>query len=174
MIVKALTTADAPAYQALRLQALKESPTAFLSSYEDEVGRSPSEVAARVTPAPDGSLRVFGAFVDDRLAGILAFVRPRRAKLLHGAELVGMYVAPEFRRRGLGGELLDAALAHARSLPGLRQVKLAVNATNLAARFLYQSRGFTPFGLEPDALYVDGRYYDDELYILRLGMRPDP
>jgi len=176
MKVRQLTADDASAYQRLRLLALQESPTAFSSSYSDEAGRSPSEVASRLTPAPDGSLCVFGAFVDDRLAGFLAFVRPRRAKLVHGAELHGMYVCPEFRRRGLAGALVDAVLAHARSLGGVRQLKLAVNATNLAARSLYRSRGFTLFGLEPDALCIDGRYYDEEFYILRLTdptSRPD-
>jgi ribosomal protein S18 acetylase RimI-like enzyme len=172
MEIRQLTTEDASAYQALRLRALQESPTAFSSSYSDEMDRSPSEIAARVAPAPDGSLCVFGAFAGDRLAGMLAFIRPRRAKLRHATEFAGMYVAPEFRRRGLGGALLDAALAHARSLPGVRQVKLAVNAANLAARSLYQSRGFTCFGVEPEALCVDGRYYDEELYVLRLPTPP--
>jgi ribosomal protein S18 acetylase RimI-like enzyme len=172
MTIRQLTAEDAAAYQALRLRALQESPTAFAASYADEVARSPPEIAARVTPAPDGSLCVFGAFVGDQLAGLVAFIRPRRAKLLHVAELAGMYVAPEFRRRGLGGALVDAALAHARSLPGVRQVKLAVNATNLAARSLYQSRGFTCYGVEPEALCVEGRYYDDELYVLRLSTPP--
>jgi ribosomal protein S18 acetylase RimI-like enzyme len=168
MKVRALTADDASTYQTLRLLALQESPTAFSSSYSDEAIRSPSEIAVRVTPAPDGSLCVFGAFVDEQLVGFVAFVRSKRAKLLHCAELAGMYVSPEFRRRGIGGALIDTTLAHARSLPGLRQVKLAVNATNVGARCLYRSRGFKLFGLEPDALCIDGRYYDEELFFLRL------
>jgi GNAT superfamily N-acetyltransferase len=172
MSIRKLAATDAAAYQTLRLLALQESPTAFSSSYSEEVDRPPSEVATRLTPAPDGSRCVFGAFVHDRLGGILAFIRPQRVKLLHCAEFAGMYVAPAFRRRGLAGALLDAALAHARSLSGVRQVKLAVNATNLAARSLYQSRGFTCVGGEPEALCVDGRYYDEELYLLRLATPP--
>jgi RimJ/RimL family protein N-acetyltransferase len=121
-----------------------------------------------VAPAPDGSRCTFGAFVGDQLAGILAFIRPPRAKLLHCAELAGMYVAPKFRRHGLGRALVDAAITHARSLPGLRQLKLTANATNLAARALYQSRGFACVGVDPEALCVDGRYYDEELYVLRV------
>jgi len=112
---------------------------------------------------------VFGAFVEDRLVGLLAFVRPQRAKLRHCAELAGMYVAPEFRRRRVGRALLDAAITHARALPGLRQLRLAVNADNLAARSLYQSRGFQCVGVEPDAICVEGRYYDEVLYVLRLN-----
>src|SRR5262249_353907 len=96
MTIRQLTADDAAAYQTLPLLALHESPTAFSASYPEEVGRSPSQIAARVTPAPDGSHCVFGAFVGDQLAGILAFVRPQRAKLLHCAELFGMYIAPKF------------------------------------------------------------------------------
>ena len=57
---------------------------------------------------------------------------------------------------------------HARSLDGVRQVKLGVNATNSAARKLYESAGFLPYGLEPDALYVDGKFFGEAHYLLRL------
>ena len=169
MLVRQLTALDSAAYQTLRLQGLEECPTAFSSSYTEEAGRSPVEIARRVTPAADGSRCVFAAFVDERMAGILAIIRPERAKLRHSAELAGMYVAPEFRRRGLGGALVDRAIAHARSLVGVRQLKLNVIAANLPARTLYKSRGFICVGVEPEAICVDGRYFDEELYILRLN-----
>jgi ribosomal protein S18 acetylase RimI-like enzyme len=126
-------------------------------------------MAKRVTPAADGSYCVFGAFAGEQLVGILAFIRQAREKIRHCAELCGMYVAPEFCRCGRGGALLDAAIDHARSLSGLRQLKLTVAATNEAARSLYRSRGFICVGTEPDAVCVDGCYYDDELYVLRLS-----
>jgi ribosomal protein S18 acetylase RimI-like enzyme len=122
-----------------------------------------------VTPAADGSFCVFGAFASEQLVGILAFIRQPREKMRHCAELCGMYIIPEFRRCGRGGALLDAALAHAHSLSGVRQLKLTVAAINQAARSLYQSRGFICVGIEPDAVCVDGRYYDDELYVLRFS-----
>ncbi len=168
MTIRQLNSDDAQAYQELRIRGLYESPSAFSASPAEEEGRSLAEVAKRVTPAADGSLCVFGAFSGSDLVGVLAFVRPTREKLRHGAELCGMYVAPEMRRRGFGGALLDAALAHARSLPGVRQLKLTVNATNAAARSLYESRGFVQVGVEPEALCVEGRFFDEELYVLRL------
>ena len=42
-------------------------------------------------------------------------------------------------------------------------------AANLPARTLYLGLGFTVFGLEKDALRIDGQSYDDEL--LRLDLR---
>ena len=169
MTVRLLNEGDAAGYQELRLRSLRENPVAFLSSAADEEGRSPAEIARRVTPAADGSLCVFGAFADEQLAGILTFVRQPREKVRHAGELCGMYVATEFRRRGLGAALIDAVVAHACSLPGMRQLKLTVAASNVEARALYQAKGFARVGVEPDAICVDGRYYDDEIYILRLN-----
>jgi ribosomal protein S18 acetylase RimI-like enzyme len=169
MYVRQLTSQDAAAYQSLRLGALQESPTAFSSSYEQEAAMTPAEIATRVTPAANGSFCVFGVSAEEELAGFLAFIRPQREKLRHCAELAGTYVAPKFRRRGFGRALVNAVVAHARSLDGVRQVKLGVNATNTAARLLYRSVGFRRFGVEPDALCVGGTYYDEELYVLRLN-----
>jgi ribosomal protein S18 acetylase RimI-like enzyme len=67
-----------------------------------------------------------------------------------------MYVAPEYRRCGHGAALMDAAVDHARSIRGVRRLKLTVNASNVSARALYESRGFTCVGVEPEALCVDG------------------
>jgi ribosomal protein S18 acetylase RimI-like enzyme len=166
--IRVLGVADAPAYQALRLRGLRESPTAFSSSYEDEVGRSDEEVVARVTPATDGSKCVFGAFVDGALAGIASFMRPARPKLLHTSELVGMYVAPERRRLRIGRALVDAVVEHARAQRGVEQIKLGVTATNEQAKGLYRACGFVRYGVEPNAIRVDGVRYDEELYVLRL------
>ena len=169
MIVRQLCSEDAAEYQGLRLRALRESPASFSSSYAQEADRSLPEIAIRIAPAADGTRCVFGVFTGDRLSGFVAFIRPQAEKLRHCAELAGMYVAPEFRRHGFGRALLDAVVVHARSAGGIRQLKLGVNAANTAARRLYQSGGFTCFGVEPAALYVDGRYYDEEFHVLRFS-----
>ena len=168
MKIRLLNPADARAYQQLRLRALLESPAAFSASHGDEADRSMDEVAVRITAAADGSICMLGVFEHDDLAGFLAVIHPQREKLRHRMELAGMYVAPEFRRRGFGRALLGAALVHAQSIAGVRQLTLGVNATNTAARTLYQSVGFECFGVEPAALQVDGTFYDEEHYVLRM------
>jgi Acetyltransferases len=168
MQVRPLDPTDARAYQALRLLALQESPTALSASHADEAGRSMEEVAARIAPAADGSILMLGIFERDELAGFVAVIHPQREKLRHGVKLAGMYVAPAFRRRGFGRALLKAAVAHARSIAGVRQIRLGVNVTNTGASALYQSIGFASYGVEPDALQVDGTFYGEERYVLRL------
>ena len=61
-------------------------------------------------------------------------------------ELLRLAVLPEARRKGLGGELLDAALERVRAL-GLERLHLEVRASNLPALALYESRGFAHVGL---------------------------
>lgn len=168
MMVRLLDPADARSYQHLRLLALQESPTAFSASHADEAGRSVDEVASRIAPAANGSIRTLGAFEQNDLGGLLVVIHPQREKLRHGVELAGMYVAPEFRRHGFGKALLKAAIVHAQSIHGVRLIKLGVNAKNTAAKALYRSVGFESYGVEPDALQVEGVFYDEEHYVLRI------
>jgi ribosomal protein S18 acetylase RimI-like enzyme len=64
--------------------------------------------------------------------------------------------------------LLDATLAHVRSLGDIRQVTLGVTASNEGASALYKSRGFVRYGLEPDYLRINGEYHAMEHLILML------
>ncbi len=84
-----------------------------------------------------------------------------------------MYVSPEFRGQGIGAALLDESIAHARKLGTVRQLVLAVTASNVAAASLYRSRGFERFGFERDALWVDGAFYDEEHMVLFLNKQKE-
>lgn len=60
-------------------------------------------------------------------------------------EIADLAVAPEARRRGLGRALIDRMLVELAEL-GVRSVYLEVRESNLAARTLYDSKGFRPIG----------------------------
>jgi ribosomal protein S18 acetylase RimI-like enzyme len=157
--IRNLERTDAALFQELRLRGLTECPTAFASSYEEECELPPETVGERLDPT-DKSV-VLGAFEDARLVGVLGLARERRAKMAHRAFLWGMYVAPEFRRRGIGRELVAEALRHARRMPGIRRIHLGVNAANQAALALYTCMGFEEFAREPEFMLLDGTLYDE-------------
>ena len=165
MTIRRLTPHDAASFQELRLLALKEEPSAFGSSYEEEVDFSASKIESRLAFKADQG--PFGAFEDGRLIGLVALGREGMKKLSHKAMIWGMYVAPEFRGRGIARGLLIEALTFARSIPGIIQVNLGVNATNANAIQLYQSVGFKVFGHELNALQIDGELYDEIHMYLR-------
>lgn len=167
MTIRRLRAADAAAFRTVRLRALRDSPTAFGSSYHEESGQPLEWFAARLET---GGALMFGGFVDGVLAGIAAVVREAAAKERHRAEIRSMFVAPEYRGRGLAAALLGHALAAADAMPGVWQVTLTVTAGNVAAQRLYEAHGFAPYGRLPASLHVDGRYYDD---VLMLRVRED-
>jgi ribosomal protein S18 acetylase RimI-like enzyme len=156
--VRRLAPIDAPAYRALRLRGLDERPDAFTSSAEAEAAKPLSAAEARL--APEGQDVVFGAFVDEALAGVVGFSREQRLKNRHIAAVFGMFVAPEFRRRGIGRALIRHLVASTKQQPGLEQLVLTVTQSNEAARTLYESEGFRSYGVEPRALRIEDRYYD--------------
>lgn len=81
-------------------------------------------------------------------------------------EIANLAVAPELRQRGIGVALLDAALTEARAR-SVQAVYLEVRESNVAARALYEGRGFVVVGRRR-------RYYrrpDEDALVLRLEVR---
>src|SRR5690606_5864750 len=102
-----------------------------------------------------------GAWADDRLIGVVSFVRDEGVKTQHRGAIYGMYVHPDWRRKKVGHAMLKALLDEVDRLPGLRWVRLSVTAGNDAAQRLYESLGFTVYGEEPDVLLVDNVFYGE-------------
>ena len=157
--IRELGPADAPAFQALRLQGLAECPSAFASSREEEEATPIDVVGERLRSRSDRC--VIGAFVESRLVGIVGVYQQSPRKLAHKAFIWGMYVEPAARKSGTGRALMAEALARASKMTGVRQVNLGVNATNAEAIALYQRAGFTPFGLERGFMLLEGVLHDE-------------
>ena len=159
MHVRPLLPEDAGEYQALRLRGLAEAPSAFASSYEEEVSTPIAEIAARLQPKDSGA--IFGAFAESNLVGLAGVNRESMKKLSHKAYLWGMYVSPEHRRSGVGSLLLEQALPYAWKSLKVVQVNLGVHTENASAIALYRRLGFVIWGTEIGALVVAGKPQDE-------------
>lgn len=164
--VRVLTAADAEAYFSHRREALLDAPLAFAASPEDDVASSPSAVRKILTSATGST--VFGAFSDGLIGSVGIHHDSRRRKSAHKALIWGMYVAPQFRKRGVGRDLLDAAITHVRSLSGVRQVHLSVTEWSSDAQRLYESIGFRVWGTEPSSIEHEGECVDEHHMVLML------
>ncbi|KAB8197456.1 GNAT family N-acetyltransferase [Nonomuraea phyllanthi] len=171
--VRELGVEDAAPYRAFRLEALRATPTAFTSSYEEESAKPLSTTIARLAAAgrPDGA--VVGAYDGGRLIGIAGLSVPPRRQERHKATLFGMAVAPHAAGRGIGKLLVHRILEIAASVEGLTQVGLTVSEGNLPAERLYRSCGFEVWGREPRAVVIGGRPIA-KLHMIRMLDRPDP
>lgn len=166
MKIRRLEPQDAATLQSFRLRALKEAPTAFVSSYEEEKSLPLSLVEGRL--AADHGGGVLGAFVDEALVGVVGLHREQQRNASHKAVMWGVYLAPEYRGQGIAQELVRAALALASSLTGVQRVTLCVNAGNAGAIRLYETFGFEAFGKEPEAIFIDGELHDETYMSLKL------
>jgi RimJ/RimL family protein N-acetyltransferase len=163
--IRPLAAQDAAAFQALRLQAIADSPTAVWPTAGEEGALTIEEVAGRI--AGTSGVTVFGAFAAGELVAIAGLRRETLAQVAHKALLWGVFVAPRYRGAGLARALVGTALAHARET-GILQVRLCVNTANQRARGLYAVLGFRSLGIEPRAMRLAGRFYDEEHMVLQL------
>jgi RimJ/RimL family protein N-acetyltransferase len=156
-MIRPLDADDAQAYRALMLEAYDTYPQAFTSSVAERAAMPLSWWEKRLDSPLD---RLLGAFEGDQLAGIVGLAFEPREKARHKVTLFGMYVTQAYQQRGLGRQLVEAALAEARRHPRLKLIQLTVTAGNEAALALYQRCGFIQYGLEPLAVRVGDEYFD--------------
>jgi RimJ/RimL family protein N-acetyltransferase len=164
-MIRLLDGDDVESFAKLRQEALIDSPLVFASSPEDDVAAAHGRPREQLERGPDAV--VFGAF-EESLVGMLGLMRDRHRKSAHRANIWGMYVSPDHRRRGLGSALLHAAIAHARALPGVERIVLSVSSAAPGARALYELAGFRAWGDEPDAMRHQGAVTSEIHMALRL------
>lgn len=124
----------------LRLEALRSDPLAFGGTLEQEAAfpeerwRSRAEIGAE---SPGQATLVAVLPGEDRWLGMAIVVEEP-----HGRSLYGMWVRPDARQHGVGGLLLDRAIAWSGGGRPESEVRLEVNPQQTAAVRLYRSRGF--------------------------------
>jgi ribosomal protein S18 acetylase RimI-like enzyme len=160
-LIRALEKSDLPLYKPLRLEALRQHPEAFGSSFEEEQG---SDLGRLIGERPNVTL---GGFVAGALVGTIALVVSPKIKQRHKGHVVAVYVTQAARRTGLARALLDRIIHEARS-SGLILLTLSVTTGNTAATRLYLNAGFTVYGVEPLSMRVGSAFLDEELMVLRL------
>jgi len=115
--IRRLIKADAPLFRQIRLEALELSPEAFGSSFEQESTQSLGHFEEVLSRSD-----VFGAFRGVDLVGVAGYRTQGGAKQAHKGYLWGMYVRPAARGGGVGRQLVQAVLAHARERVELVQL----------------------------------------------------
>ena len=153
-IVRRLTAEDAEDFLALRLEGLSRDPEAFGADSAEDIALGMDEWRRRLTNNP-----VFGGFRDDCLVAAAGMYRESPVKKRHKGVLWGVYVTEAARGLGFGRAVVEAAVTEARQQ--VAQLMTSVSAGNQAALDLYLSLGFQPWGVQPRALKVAGRYVDE-------------
>jgi RimJ/RimL family protein N-acetyltransferase len=163
--IRRVMPADAALYREIRLAGLRDSPEAFGSTFGRENAQPLAWFCDRLRAS-----QVFGAFRSTALLGIAGFAMREGEKEKHKGLLWGMYVRPDARNTGVGRQLVEAVIDHARD--HVEVIQLSVVSGNEGARRLYARLGFIEYGVERNSLKQGGRYYDEIL--MALDLVPDP
>jgi RimJ/RimL family protein N-acetyltransferase len=161
MEIRRLTEADAQVFWDFRSKALESEPNAFGESVEEHLLTTVDSLAQRLKSNAADNFAL-GAFDGSALVGTIGFYRMQPIKQRHKGWIWGVFVAPEYRGRGLARGLLVRLLELVTKIGELECALLKVAITQQAARRLYMSVGFRSFGVEPRSLKVADGYVDEE------------
>lgn len=154
MEIRRLRPGDEDVLKEIRLRALAEDPSVFGSTLEREQRYTPDVWTSRVTGESSATFVAEDGGPVGTATGILDD-RPGTA------QLVGMWVAPEARGKGVARLLVDTVAAWARD-QGMHRVALWVTDPNAPARALYERTGFAHTG-ERQPLPSDPAIMEDRL-----------
>jgi RimJ/RimL family protein N-acetyltransferase len=157
LAIRRVTEEDVKALIEIRLEALQNHPVAFSADYENDLQRPLPEWLQRIGENP-----TFIAWDGEAAAGMAGIFSGHSSKTAHQGTIWGVYVRPAYRIQGLGEKLVRRCLAWARE-NGKKVAYIAAASNNTAAIRCYERCGFSVFGLQPMAICVNGRYYDELL-----------
>jgi len=98
----------------------------------------------------------FVALSEERVVG-WCDIAPRDRPVYRHTGALGIGVIADFRRRGIGTDLMKTALDRAQQI-GLTRIELTVRENNHPAINLYHKLGFTVEGVKRNAVRIDGVY----------------
>lgn len=163
MEYRILDASDWKQFKELRLLSLAQSSESFESSFEDEASLNNEQWIDRVTASHNAF--IIGAFDGDALIGIAGWSQALKEKIKHKSYLWGVFIKQNYRGKCIAHTVLTRLIDTACQQTDISQIQLTVASENKAAVSLYQRLGFRQYGIEVDALRVNGKSYDELLMV---------
>ena len=154
--IKILSVDDSNDFRTIRLSALEKAPKMFGSTYIAEVEKPLDFFKDCLSTST-----VFGAYQKNKIIGLATLTQENGIKFSHKASLSSVFIEPEFQQKGVASILLGAIIEY--SEKHVEQILLTVADDNKPAIHLYKKFGFETYGIETQAMKVNGQYTDEIL-----------
>lgn len=145
-------------YKNLRLSALKNDPQAFIGIHEeklkvgDEVWKNQFERE---------HTRILFIFENSQAVGMAGYDINHHTRNSHVANIYYVYIHPDYRRQGLGSQLLAHTIEDIKKIhPQVIKLKLEVSSAQLGAIHMYEKAGFVRCGTYKMEIHLHEEYYD--------------
>lgn len=156
-MIRPLSASDVDAFIDIRREMISREVLSFGSDPDREINR---EQTLKDLAQKNAENFILGAFDGETMAGMVGCLRHQRQKESHKAMIWGMYVRPDYRGRQIGRKLIEETVAKISEVEGVEKVMLSATSAAAPARALYESVGFTLYGVERDSLRWQGQCLD--------------
>lgn len=158
MNIRCISPSDAESFSSLRREVTREFPVQMGISYEEECTRTVENFRAQLLFTFPNAM--FGCFIDNELVATAAVgYTSKFPSSRHKMLMWGVFTSPRFQRQGYGRGVVTAAISNAFN-NGVKRINLQVYTPNEPALTLYRSIGFTEYGVEPQAIQINGKFHD--------------
>lgn len=158
-----ITMGDWKEFKKLRLRALQNEPSAFLSSYVELKNDSDDKWKTHVKEFINGNSIVIVAKNKDTFIGMVGAYFSKYIKARHVASIWGTYVDKEYRGQKIGYRMLQKLIETIQTFPHIKKILVEASSSQKEAQSLYQKLGFNIIGTYKNQLCVNNKYYDEML-----------
>lgn len=138
---KKVPPSDSHLYRALRLESLKHNPEAFETSYQESIN-NPQLHFEKIIKENYPNKFVMGAYVENQLIGMCAFVDYNNHDVIGSGTLIQMYVTTKFRGLNISQSLILAIKSEVMEIKHIHAILLEVKISNSIAVNTYIKNGF--------------------------------
>lgn len=160
MNIRKINTDDWKLYKEVRLEALKNEPLAFGSSYEESLLLTTEDRKRMGTPS---IYHMYWVFKDKKIVWIAWRWSNQMKKMRHVADIFWVYLHKEYRWSWLAKKLFDTMLFDIQNEKICLKMKLSVNVEQIAAVKFYKSYWFVEVWRYKGQLWYEWNYYDESV-----------
>jgi L-amino acid N-acyltransferase YncA len=156
-------------YKILRLNALRNDPSAFSSELEEVVNDTNEDWKNKLSEDQENNHKLVFAEYGGRLIGMGSIGFYKKERFKHNASIEALYVEPEYRGQGVATGLLESMIELARENSVISDLISYIYGTQVESINLHKKLGFEVVGAIKDFVHTKDKDFD--MFILQKKLK---